>query len=428
MSSDVSNENGVSVRNALVEASKGLTAKRLTGGVGLDRWYPYYAGFSFEFAREVLGFLTTGPCVVLDPWNGSGTTSAAAQHLGHRPIGFDLNPATVVVARAKLVTRAEVSVLREELDRCASQALGVKVRARAQDDPLLEWLSPAAVAFFRSVLSEVLARAGVTTPDRLDPLPALVVTCLLRTLRSRAVDPSRSNSSWQLPAPSRRPTARTLAREALDAADEVAAEREGLPVSRARRPRLRVGDARRLPLKDASVDAVLSSPPYCTRIDYARQTNFELAALFGFKHGELRGLRDSLMGTTTIRSTLCDAGLVEGVEAVLTKIASHPSHRSAGYYAANFRQYFADATLAVGELARVLRVGGRAALVLQNSYYKEISIPLSSLYCEMAHAAGLRASIIARKPVARSMCSVNTNAKKYRQERLYSEDVVLLEK
>ena len=428
MSIEVWGGSSSSVRSQLVEASEDLTAKRLTGGFGLDKWYPYYAGFSFPFASEVLRSLTSRPCVVLDPWNGSGTTTAAAQHLGHRPIGFDLNPATVVIARAKLVTRQEVARLTLELEQTISRALGQARVPVSADDPLLPWLSPAAVAFARAALLEIMTRCEPTAPDRLDPLSALAATCLLRALRSHAVDSARSNSSWQLPAPGKRPIPKTLARDSLEAAAEIAKEWRELPMTRAKQLRLRVGDARRLPLRDRSVDVVLSSPPYCTRIDYAKQTNFELAALFSFKGTQFRGLRDSLMGTTTIRRSGSNPRLAESVEALLDRIGAHPSHRSAGYYAANFRQYFADASLAVGEIARVLRAGGRAVLVLQNSYYKEIAIPLSTLYCDIASGAGLKASIIAQKPVGRSMCSVNTKAKQYRRERRYSEDIILLEK
>ena len=38
--------------------------------------------------------------MILDPWNGSGTTTYAASQLGYTSRGLDLNPVMNIVARA----------------------------------------------------------------------------------------------------------------------------------------------------------------------------------------------------------------------------------------------------------------------------------------------------------------------------------------
>lgn len=180
-------------------------------------------------------------------------------------------------------------------------------------------------------------------------------------------------------------------------------------------------------MEAGKVDLVLSSPPYCTRIDYAKSTAFELAVL-GIRNECFRSIRDQLMGTTTIRREQELVMLPSSVETLLSRIGQHPSHRSAGYYMRNARQYFSDAHRALGEIARVLCPGGRAVLVLQNSYYKEIPIELSQFYCDMAQTHGLNARVVAQQRVGRTMASMNTRARAYRRHREYSEDVVLMEK
>ena len=42
------------------------------------------------------------PCVVLDPFVGSGTTAAVATSLGRDAIGIDLNPKYLTMARARI--------------------------------------------------------------------------------------------------------------------------------------------------------------------------------------------------------------------------------------------------------------------------------------------------------------------------------------
>ncbi len=51
-------------------------------------------------------------------------------------------------------------------------------------------------------------------------------------------------------------------------------------------------------------------------------------------------------------------------------------------------QYFRDAELIVSEILRALKRGGVAILVVQDSWYKNIHIPLSTIYSEMAVRLG----------------------------------------
>jgi DNA modification methylase len=52
--------------------------------IGRANWYPYCAGFSPNFVRSLLlsSQLNPNTCIV-DPWNGSGTTTTIAASLGY---------------------------------------------------------------------------------------------------------------------------------------------------------------------------------------------------------------------------------------------------------------------------------------------------------------------------------------------------------
>lgn len=412
-------------------AALALSAKRIAGGPGVDGWYPYYAGFSYAFARSVLASRVSAPnSVVLDPWNGSGTATAAALHLGHIPLGYDLNPATVVIARAKLATRPELRRLLSRTDACLKKAHHKLIAQPAPNDALLAWLPARATAFVRAALAAVQQEERVTTSAQLSPEGALATICILNGARHFSIDRARSNATWLHP----RPVEQRLALRVLHAQIVKHAARIADDACLGLGKRLRgwtasLGDARALPTRDESVDVVLSSPPYCTRIDYAKQTSFELAALEAVEEPNLRILREQLMGTTAIRNdSQSQVALPLGAETLLKQIAEHPSHGSRAYYSKNFRQYFEDAARATKEIARVLKPKGEAILVLQNSYYKEIAIDLSSIFCDMATSAGLHASVVVRRPVNRAMATINTRSRVYGAERKYSEDVIVLRK
>src|ERR1700735_1775507 len=75
-------------------------------------WYRYYAGFSERFARSALKSARLGDGDWgLDPWNGSGTTTATATELGINVRGYDLKPVMAVVAKARCLDAADYSSL-----------------------------------------------------------------------------------------------------------------------------------------------------------------------------------------------------------------------------------------------------------------------------------------------------------------------------
>ena len=65
-------------------------------------WYPYYAGFTEKFVANVLSEHLHSCQKVLDPWSGSGTTTAVCIKNGFASRGLDINPALTVIARGRL--------------------------------------------------------------------------------------------------------------------------------------------------------------------------------------------------------------------------------------------------------------------------------------------------------------------------------------
>jgi hypothetical protein len=98
----------------------------------VDTWYRYYAGYSAGFVEQALKESATTAALVLDPWNGTGTTTVVAASKNVPAIGFDVNPALVVVSRARLLGAGVWSSIdplgADVVDHAASVAL--------DDDPL----------------------------------------------------------------------------------------------------------------------------------------------------------------------------------------------------------------------------------------------------------------------------------------------------
>jgi hypothetical protein len=74
----------------------------------------YYAGFSEAFVDYAIksSSLKEG-ALILDPWNGSGTTTAVASRKNLSSIGLDINPATLLYAYARLASKQDLKRARE---------------------------------------------------------------------------------------------------------------------------------------------------------------------------------------------------------------------------------------------------------------------------------------------------------------------------
>ncbi|SRR6266404_2489339 len=119
-----------------------IDPKRTTSQNGRSGWYPYYAGFSYDFAYQLLKTANLPPdALVMDDWNGSGTTTSVANALGYTAYGFDLNPVMVVVAKARLLSKREHSSLEPLAAEIIEKGYADETNPLV-DDPLRAWLVP----------------------------------------------------------------------------------------------------------------------------------------------------------------------------------------------------------------------------------------------------------------------------------------------
>lgn len=401
----------------------------------VDSWYRYYAGYSASFVEQTLKGLPSQPAMVLDPWNGTGTTTVVAASKNVAAVGFDVNPALVVVARARLLGAgvwASIEPLGEDV---ITHATDVEM----DDDPLRFWFTPTAAAVIRGLQQSVhrlLVDAGSASrpvyeqASAMSTLAAFFYTVLFRTVRVLIAPAAGTNPTWW----------KRVSEDALlsldpdavmaqfrDSAKELAdgLHRDnyvgGVDV------RALLGDSRKLELPDSSIDVAIGSPPYCTRIDYGVATRPELAVL-GAGDAQLKALRDDMVGTPTMTGAHGDRGLWGPTAAsFLAGVAGHASKASSGYYTSYFLQYYAGMWDSISELRRVLKPGAPAVLVVQDNYYKDLHNDTAKILGEMARAHGFEQAKRHDFPVIRNRASMNPKTRQYRTKASAVESVLVLQ-
>jgi DNA modification methylase len=192
---------------------------------------------------------------------------------------------------------------------------------------------------------------------------------------------------------------------------------------------IRVRSSNNLQIEDETVDYIITSPPYCTRIDYAVTTKVELAVL-GFPASNFKSLRNHMIGTTTIYCSECEIMEKWGneISVLLSKIKNHPSYASSNYYFKTYWQYFNDSYSSLCELNRVLKKDGYAVIVVQDSYYKEIHIDLAKIFNEMAYNLGWKRVDTIDFTKNQSIVTINTRSHPFGKDSKRVETVLIFRK
>jgi SAM-dependent methyltransferase len=144
-------------------------------------------------------------------------------------------------------------------------------------------------------------------------------------------------------------------------------------------------DARKLPLGDASVDMIITSPPYAYAIDYVRMHKL---SLYWVGEGDLGELDRRFVGTERVYSEVYKNEFSfedPFVDEYVKKIKIKSIKKAYIVY-----KYFMDMQKCFIEMYRVLKPGGTAAIVIGNSMVQKVTIPTHVCFDSIAKNIGFQ--------------------------------------
>jgi hypothetical protein len=390
-------------------------------------WEGNYAAYSIQFATEAVRQLTErGKLSVFDPFVGNGTTLDAASRMGVAASGIELNPYSALLARCRVAVSAERAVVRRILRDVANRAA-----VRLSGDCLNAAISSILDRIGRKIgSSRISAVASLCeeSGDRIDSEIVALVS-LLHTQRMRAHVHFRSNPAWLVrgdyPGKPLEEDPELWISAALGATESMLADLDLRAALKRQRYKVFARDFRQVHLRAGSIKRFLTSPPYLNRLDYVNPTLPALEGL-GFGSAEhVEALRQRMMGTAKMRAVAAVPAFASATaNDFIEAVTKHPSKASGTYYRRFFCQYFVDLDEFFIWLSRVATPDVFGMIVLQDSYYKEIKIPLSEIAIEMAQSKGFNVEVMASETHSRHMGRINPHQSAYVPEKSLTEFVL----
>ena len=401
---------------------------------GVHGWYHDYTAFSEGFALGAIeAFSSSKDDLVLDPFLGSGTSLVAAVKLGLSFIGVELSPFLALLGRAKFAFNANPSTIFNILKIKPMRDLDISAI-------LSQWYSTKDLLYAAGVITKIskivkkegkdLLQSILTDQDpELDNIVVALVSLLI-SARSVAKLSSGSNPVWTRPAIQGEISLRrdSLIEVAVKKADTMLSDLKRLKKqSAATHTKIIWGDTRSIPLPSRIVDLIITSPPYLNRLDYVISQQPELQ-LLSLLHGvDMNELRRQMIGTTKI----VEKGNPEAIWGptcikTLKTISTHPSKASNTYYIWNYYKYFKDIYRCLSEFKRLARPGAKGILVVQNSHYKDIAIPISNIFIEMGYNIGIEMKEIQYQSVRTHMGLLSPWQRHYSPSKTLKEVTLLM--
>jgi DNA modification methylase len=378
-------------------------------------WYRFVLAFPPHLVRAYLTRFGLGPDHrVLDPFCGTGTVPVEARKRGIPSVGVEAYPMAHFASQVKVDWSPDPAGLEAHAEQIALAARDELRAARIADEP-----DAASGPHTHHALRTLPpARLGLLLANSISPLPLhktlVLLDCIERQrderyrrhellMLARTVVENGSNLHFgpEVGVGPPRPDAPVIA-PWLAGMRAMADDLRSLPNAAAAPAAIHHADARQIAevLPPASIDAVLTSPPYPNEKDYTRATRLE-SVLLGFLRdkADLRALKQGLVRSNTRNVYKGDDDsrwVADHPEVQRIADAIEARRRALGktsgferLYASVTRLYFGGMARHLAELRAILRPGARLAYVVgDQASYLRVLIPTGQLLADIAQSLG----------------------------------------
>lgn len=353
-------------------------------GFAIHNWHLFKHGYSKELIEELVTYLKLEKRDwVLDPFCGGGTTLLTCKELGMNSRGFDILPFSVFLSNVKIEDYDDKELLQqlEVLKRKEPQNGDNRV---LPDIPIVKKAFEPDVAVIllsiKSTIEETIESPKTRAFFNLGFLSILeFVSNTSKTggflrITNRKVYPDEIRNLF-------------LAKVESMIQDVVKLNKDGK--NKKVSTSAKIGDARKLPTK-RTFDAVITSPPYPNRHDYTRIYSLEMMFDFVSSNDQLKKIRyETIRSHVEARKKHEAVGYEkpERLDYLITQVKRNGTNNP---QVLNMLEgYFEDMYLALSEVHRCLKDGGKVAMVISNVRFAGVNILVDEILSEIGIQVGL---------------------------------------
>ncbi len=391
------------------------------------RWFKYKEGFSAQMVHYLLNTLAEKRGALLDPFSGTGAALFASQEFGWETTGIELLPVGCTITEARQAAeQVDTIQLKKEIE-----AISCIDFSTIKSDGPIQHIAITKGAFSRQTedqLNGYLTYCENQIKDsHIKTLLRFAAFCILERIsytrkdgqylrwdhragRTRVKSKFNKGKVYQFKEALQLQL--NLMVEDLLHEDLDLFKKENLS-KKEQRIRLIQGSCLEELCKfnAGSFNFILTSPPYCNRYDYTRTYALELVFL-NKNEEEVKHLRQQMLSCTvenkekveSLKTQYADLKREDFFQKAIFAFENHKALQEVLYWLNTYNgegqlnnsniprmiaNYFLEMALVIFEMSRVLKPGGKVAMVNDNVRYAGEEIPVDLILSDFAEAAGL---------------------------------------
>ncbi len=359
-------------------------------------YYTYPAKFIPQLAARLISEYSNEGDVVVDPFMGSGTTIVEAIVRNRVGVGTDINDIAYLVAKVKTTPIQAIRLLQEfkkmesdlrgRMDADNKQALKQAMELIPKNERIDYWFLPQQKEKLAIIFSRILE---IEDKD----IQNFYMVAFAQILKSssiwmqKSIKPTRDqNKKIYDPLALFLAQAKKMIRRHDEFNNMLTQKvKENIETFRI----ISCGDSRRLPCEENRAQLIVTSPPYVTSYEYADL--HQLPSLWFGYLDELPEFRKKFIGSAyknreklDLKSNLANT--------TIQKLGDNKKGREVKYY-------FADMLETFEEARRVLKIGGKACVVIGNTQFQGVDILNAEVFQEQFENIGFKTNKIIHREI-----------------------------
>ena len=234
----------------------------------------YSGKFIPHIAKHAIDLLTQKGDTVLDFYSGSGTTLLEAMLAERKSIGIDINPLAILIAKVKTTTisesiiHAQTNVLHNKLQ---SNVISKVIHddPRLRDEWFLKWFQPKILTQLCNIHHEIT----MLEDEDFKNVALVAFSDIVRKV-------SNAHSGYPNVMLDKKKVIKidaiSIYQKRLDEITDSVLQLSKFCLPKKNNPKILMASAEKMPLKSASVDAIVTHPPYVASIPYAEYGSLSL--------------------------------------------------------------------------------------------------------------------------------------------------------